>query len=102
MRATNLWGIYPNIIFLIAVVSFMTMYAAPGIAHISEDEKTIATILGIFTIFVSGYLFLLDIIGHLQVDVTFALIFKPKDMYNSIVVTWIVIDTLKGAENNQS
>ena len=80
----------------------MTMYAAPGIAHISEDEKTIATILGIFTIFISSYEVLLDIIGHLPWDLKFTDITRAKDMYTGIVVILIVIDTLRGGENNES
>ena len=94
--------VYPTLIWMIASVSFITMYAAPGIAHFSEDEKTIATILGMFTIFISSYIVLLDIIAHLPHDLNLGLLTKASDMYTGSAVILIVLDTFREGENDES
>ena len=102
MREIKKWWILPFLIYMIASLLFLTMYAAPGIGHIKEDEKMIATILGIFTIFISSCIVLLDGLAHLPWDLNFMWLIGFKDVYTASWVIGIVIDTLIEAENSES
>ena len=72
------------------------MFAAPGIAHIREDQKMFATILGIFTIFIASYVGLQESLANLPWDRNFLSFIDFKDVYTGSWVIGIVIDTLIG------